>query len=432
MQYTDDQLEAIESFKEFIANDNESIMIITGGAGTGKSTVLRALREHVHTINTLQKMGSMSYLYMHITATTNKAVHTLKETFIGLLDINRNQVSEQIKTIYATIGAKLQNGVMVYPKKVNISGKVITVIDEFSYVNEELLNFLLTKYGTPKNNKFLFIGDINQLTPVKSNTMPIQRLIDDERVRLNYLDEIVRQENQKLLDVSYALREFVETGVDIGKGFTPDGSNFVHYKDEEYDLFLNNLKDSMVTSNTKYIAYTNKDVQDMNTYLFKEIKKRRTFLLGDTLVCSKYFSAIGNDGTNYTIKPEQVVILTDVQPATFLLKIVGTITPTSVSGVSVSLLGYPGKTFFVPSEFDYFRLRDSDSIDKSTKLRMDNSWVDLRPEYALTVHKAQGSSYDKVFIDLELFSGIPDDQLSRLLYVACTRAKKELHIIGDI
>lgn len=431
MQYTEDQLEAIESFKEFMYNDNEHFMIITGGAGTGKSTVLRALREHINVLNTLHKMGNMPYKTMHITATTNKAVHALKETFIDLNDIDGEPVSAKIKTIYSAINARLEKGKMVYPpiSITDSARSAVIVVDEFSYIDDELLNHLKQFVASTKS-KMLFIGDVNQLTPVKSDKMPIQSLIDDQSVRLNYLDQIVRQQNQKLLEVSEALRDFVE-GDDIGSGFTPDGINFIHYRDDEYDKFLDELKNNISTSTTKYIAHTNADVQEMNKFLFKEIKKRKSFVAGDTLVCNRYFNAPVSDRASIKIKPEQEVILTDVEKSSFIFEADGS--ATSVTGVSVRILGYAGKSFFIPSDYDYFKLIESSAIDKPTKYRMESTWIDLRPEYALTVHKSQGSTYDNVFIDLECFSHIKDDnQLSRLLYVACTRAKAKLHIIGDI
>lgn len=432
MQYTADQLEAIESFKEFMYSDTEQFMIITGGAGTGKSTVLRALREHINILNTLHKMGNIPYKNMHITATTNKAVHALKERFIDLNDIDGEPVSTKIKTIYAAMNARLVDGKMVYvPLSAYVtSSRNVIVVDEFSYIDDALLSHL-KQYVKLTNSKMIFIGDINQLTPVKSAKMPIETLINDETIRLNYLDQVVRQQNQKLLDVSEALKEFVETGEDIGQGFVPDGKNFIHYKDNEYDKFLDNLKTSISNSTTKYIAHTNADVQEMNKFLFKEIKKRKTFMIGDTLTCNKYFNCNAKDGS-IKIKPESEVILTDVKESNFIFEADGS--ATSVTGVSVTLLGYGGKSFFIPSDYSYFKIIESSMISKETKYRMESTWIDLRPEYALTVHKSQGSTYDNVFIDLECFQHLSDndDQLSRLLYVACTRARTTLHIIGDI
>ena len=62
-----------------------------------------------------------------------------------------------------------------------------------------------------------------------------------------------------------------------------------------------------------------------------------------------------------------------------------------------------------------------------------DTWLDLRSQYASTVHKAQGSSYDKVFIDLDDIGrcNIASD-VARMLYVAISRAKKKVILSGTL
>jgi len=55
--------------------------------------------------------------------------------------------------------------------------------------------------------------------------------------------------------------------------------------------------------------------------------------------------------------------------------------------------------------------------------------ADLRPSYACTVNKAQGKTYNTVFLNLENISKCFDrDTLNRLLYVAFTRATDKIYI----
>lgn len=55
-------------------------------------------------------------------------------------------------------------------------------------------------------------------------------------------------------------------------------------------------------------------------------------------------------------------------------------------------------------------------------------FLDLRHSYACTVHKAQGSTYDTVYVDLDdLYKAIRNkDMYNRLLYVAVSRAAKKV------
>jgi exodeoxyribonuclease-5 len=62
-----------------------------------------------------------------------------------------------------------------------------------------------------------------------------------------------------------------------------------------------------------------------------------------------------------------------------------------------------------------------------------NTFPDLRPRDAATVHKAQGSTYESVFIDVGNLSTchLPN-VVSRLLYVGFTRAKNRVILYGEL
>ena len=59
--------------------------------------------------------------------------------------------------------------------------------------------------------------------------------------------------------------------------------------------------------------------------------------------------------------------------------------------------------------------------------------MDLRFPYASTIHKAQGSTFDEVLIDLGSFRVCDDpDVAARLLYVAISRAKHRVSFYGKL
>ena len=62
-----------------------------------------------------------------------------------------------------------------------------------------------------------------------------------------------------------------------------------------------------------------------------------------------------------------------------------------------------------------------------------DEWLDLRPAYASTVHKAQGSTYTTVFMDLSDIGkcNIASD-VARMLYVSISRASKQVYLYGDL
>jgi exodeoxyribonuclease V len=58
--------------------------------------------------------------------------------------------------------------------------------------------------------------------------------------------------------------------------------------------------------------------------------------------------------------------------------------------------------------------------------------VDLRAVFAQTVNKSQGSTYDKVFFDLDDLKKCHNgNTLARLLYVGTSRARHQCFFVGD-
>jgi hypothetical protein len=65
--------------------------------------------------------------------------------------------------------------------------------------------------------------------------------------------------------------------------------------------------------------------------------------------------------------------------------------------------------------------------------QLKNNYPDLRPRDACTVHKAQGSTHNTVFIDLQDLSTCRDPVVAaRLLYVAFSRARQRVVLYGNL
>ena len=91
-----------------------------------------------------------------------------------------------------------------------------------------------------------------------------------------------------------------------------------------------------------------------------------------------------------------------------------------------------------------YAANDFDQFTKYLKkLVKDKNWykyyyykehvADLRNTDVLTVHKAQGSTFDNVLIDLSDLSTCRNpDEFRRLMYVAFTRAKNKVFLTGKL
>jgi ATP-dependent exoDNAse (exonuclease V) alpha subunit len=70
----------------------------------------------------------------------------------------------------------------------------------------------------------------------------------------------------------------------------------------------------------------------------------------------------------------------------------------------------------------------------TSKLKQLEDWlIDLRPLYACTINKSQGSTYNRVFLDLNDVDKCRNkNQVHRMLYVGFSRASEQVIITGDI
>jgi hypothetical protein len=173
---------------------------------------------------------------------------------------------------------------------------------------------------------------------------------------------------------------------------------------------------------SKVLAWRNKTVIKYNNLIFNALNNRNSFTVGDIVT--------NNHAVGQHLKTDTEVEI--------------------VGGCSTQSLGYKGTSYlvetssgisvpvFVPDkQSDYVRAKNKavkEGQTKDVQIIMD-TWADLRPTFASTVNKAQGSTYDKVFIDLSDFKPMVHKdpiQLARLLYVAMSRARTNVIFTGDL
>jgi exodeoxyribonuclease-5 len=178
------------------------------------------------------------------------------------------------------------------------------------------------------------------------------------------------------------------------------------------------------TEDNKVIAYTNNTVNKYNEYI------RSNIMFEQSLMGSAYSNAFPSIGehvviNNYVGAPIDTTGI--VRSITKDYRILNGIDLDLISietdkGVPV-LVAYPSKPELYK---EHLSLLDKEE-QRDTKMQV----ADLRPHYAQTTFKAQGSTYDNVFIDLADINKCtkPLERL-RHIYVALTRAKYNVFIYG--
>lgn len=410
---TDDQKEVQKSFRKFYTS-SEQFLTINGAAGTGKSTVLNLLSENNLAYQETLKLLKPSYKIRQVvfTAVTNKAVNELASKI--------KDPFTPIKTIHSLLGLRPSNGRLSYTKSINMLKSnfknCIIVIDECSLMDDELCNIIL-KIAEEPSIKFMFVGDSNQLPPIGQDYVS-QTFGIDNSVKLN---QVVRQQDA-LLQVVTQFRDFVE--LDEYPQFVPDNLTTIHLPRDEFDKMIKKDMTSPGWNNkdSRFVAFDNTTVNRYNNLIKTHITGSSTIQAGEMVVNNSY---INPSRTGITIPTEALVFVSKVEESVRLV-------PCYVYDVI-----YKNETLqlWMPKTE-----QDAKSLKKRLEAGEGNDYLrrslgDLRPIYASTVHKAQGSTFKRVYIDLNSIKKCKHFNpllFKRLLYVAVSRASEQIIFTGDI
>lgn len=396
MQYTVGQQAAMTAVWGLVGDPKEHWLIVAGPAGTGKSEIIKKVVNDYpirsKAITTLT--GGPVPSRVIVTATSNKAVDALAEKGIEAI------------TIHSLLSLKPLNGTLVKTKSGLIEDALI-IVDECSFIDNKLADYIVD--GCGKGTKVWFLGDPYQLPPVHYESAPIF----EEGIKTVELTEICRQaDGNPIRDLSLALRNYVMTGEPTG--FTPDDKHIFYIQDEDefVDLWLDSINSGKVT---KLVAHSNPVVHNANAIAKSELEGTYSIKVGDILVCNSYVKhATG------AIKTDSQVIVSSVKPSTSL----------GYSGLQVGLTNKA--VVFVPDDPTLFKTLVGTFKEFYQKQTFECVWADLRPAYACTIHKSQGSTYQNVFINLAELGKLNDNNLARLLYVAVSRASEKVYFTGEL
>ena len=160
--------------KEAIMAINESnVTIITGGPGTGKTTIIKTILE-------IYKLRGNKVV---LCAPTGRAAKRMTET-----------TGEEASTLHRLLEIGKFNDDDLYKNGQDYEGMPIDadviVVDEVSMVDMFLMNYLLSCIY--KGTKLILVGDVDQLPSVGPGSV-LKDLIESEQITTVHLDKIFRQ-----------------------------------------------------------------------------------------------------------------------------------------------------------------------------------------------------------------------------------------------
>lgn len=397
MELSLEQQKIFSSINTWINNSTIPYLTMGGYAGTGKTTIIQEFCKERYELN------------IHVCALTGKAALNAGSKLSSYCT-----VSTIHKLLYTPIID--DDGSLVGWDKNNLSESELNliIVDEASMVNEEIfIDLLNTKIPV------LFVGDHGQLPPINKNSSS-----NDERVKphkdhsgfnlmLNpelRLETIHRQAlDSPIIRLSMLARvgDYIKEG-DHGDGVmkikTVEEVNHL-LKEDSDQIMLIDLNRRRVKLNQAGLKYAGLD-QEVPTSGAKVVCLRNNFkinppiyngLLGDIDEIENFDENryVANIWTGDRVKNIDVIVSHSYGDG--------------YSG-KISKHSFNKEKFFLPEGLSYKDIGDLWDFG-----------------YCLTVHKAQGSEFDRVFI----FGTGWGSWRNQWLYTAITRAKKELYICMD-
>ena len=391
------QKEAIQSI------NSNNVVIITGGPGTGKTTIIK------NVIDIYKSHGKKVVLC----APTGRAAKRMTE-----------MTGEEAKTLHRLLEiGKIEkdNEFTIMNYEVAPIDADVIIVDEASMVDIYLMNYLLN--GIYQGTKLILVGDTDQLPSVGPGSV-LKDIINSERIKTIFLDEIFRQAAQsKIIVNSHRVNDgeyFLDK--EEQEGLKDD---FFYIKEKSQDIMLDqiislckgrlkNFGDYDFFENIQILSPTKKGLlgtKELNKKLQEELNPS-----SDEKNEKKVGEVIFREGdrvmqvkNNYDIYWEKgnTLSLTYESGTGIFNGELGKI-------VKIDFLNKQIKILFDDEKEAWYAFSDMDQIEHA---------------YAITVHKAQGSEFDVVIMVVTQSSAM---LLTRnLLYTGLTRAKKLLILIGN-
>ena len=388
----DTTIQGIESFFEIKYNEHQreaikksyekDFLIITGGPGTGKTTIMRGIIELYRMMNKLsyEKLSEKIALL----APTGRAAKRITESTL----VRASTIHRFLKW------QKESNTFQV--NEYNKSKVEFVILDETSMVDTYLMASLLR--GLSANCKIVLVGDDHQLPSVGPGNV-LHDLIESKSLDVVELTELYRQgEDSNIISLAYDIRN---SSVNKDIFNTHEDLTFIECRDEE------------VIPNILEICNT---YVDLNYHNFQILAPMYKGLNGIDLINKNVKDIFNPKSKNKVSKDvggellregDKVIQLTNMPDDNVYNGDIGLINRIVSTPKSEIYLDFDNNIVkYTPSNFNNFRLA-----------------------YAISIHKSQGSEFDIVVIPI--VKGYHKMLYQKLIYTAVTRAKKKLYLIGD-
>ncbi len=379
VEYNEDQRRAIKTSLE------ENITIITGGPGTGKTTIVRAIAGLFIDMHPYSEKAALEELAL--LAPTGRAAKRLSD-LTGL----------PAMTIHRYLKWDKNTGKYEY-NEYNKHIEKLIIIDEVSMIDTELMDALLK--GINRNVRLVIVGDDNQLPSVGPGLI-LTDLIASELFNHVPLHEIYRQSVGS--SIPYLCLNIKDHELDEDSISRKDDFSFLNVdvhmvKDTIREICKLSIKKGISVNNIQVLApmYKGENGIDNLNMALQELfnppaKGKSEIRFGETIyrVGDKVLQLVNDPDNN--IYNGDIGYIAETNPG---------------SKDRVLVVDFYGNAVFYKRE----------------------DIINLKHAYAITIHKSQGSEFDHVIMPITMNYGRM--LYNKLLYTGISRAKKSLTLLGS-
>ena len=374
--FNKEQRDAIE--KAF----NFNFSIITGGPGTGKTKVVKAITSLYRVINNLSRKELLNSLVL--LAPTGRASKRMSmESGLPSYTIHRFLKWQ-----------KEENTFLI--NEDNKSDAKFVIIDEASMLDNDLFYNLLL--GLKANCHIVMIGDYNQLPSVGAGQV-LKDLISSDVIPVTYLKTLYRQDSNS--NINFLAHDIISGKLDMSLFNESDDLTFVSSDGNDLKTCLNDF----------LITYKDLSIYDLQVLV--------PMYKGDNGIdaLNMYMQGILNEKDNY--KNEFLHNGIIYREGDKVIQLVNSVEDNVFNGdIGEVVRVVKGKKKEVVCDFD------NNIVNYGV-----SSFENFKLGYAISIHKSQGSEF-KVVI-LPVLNSYNYMLYRKLIYTAVTRAKDKLIVIGE-
>ncbi len=361
------------------------VSVITGGPGTGKTTIISAICQIFMDMYSLEFGDSIFENELVLLAPTGRASKRMNE-----------QTGLSAATIHRYLKWDKDKNNFEY-NRINKAHAKVVIVDESSMIDTYLFASLIEALNL--DTVMVIIGDDMQLPAVGCGDI-LNDLIASEQICVSTLNRVYRQDSKSLINFMHEVRNF-NVPNDLGTNY--EDRNFIQCKSDTINEYLKLVLNKILT----------KQMSVFDFQVLIPMYKGASGIDKVNLLCQEIFNPKEDSKKelkigNHTFRVGDKVLVTRNFPS---------------EGVYNGDLGAITDLKYSPTQTLQIKF-DSGSVAFSGE----DVWA-ITHGYAISIHKSQGSEFSQVIMPISLSYHFMLKH--NLIYTGITRAKDGLLLIGE-